>query len=303
VAARLGLAFPARRGADLERGVARAARAAGFRNVGPYLAWLRPQPGDSPAWRRLAGQLTVGESYFFRDAAAHEALSREVLLPLIARRRARGVRRLRLWSAGCSTGEEPYTLAMLLHRLLHDLADWAVTILATDVDPDALETARRGLYRAWSLRETPEWARRRFFRARGRERYELDAEIRRMVALAPLNLSSDAYPSAVTGTGAMDVILCRNVLMYFTPEAQKATVRRLQRALVDGGWLIVGPAEASAELLRPLVPVRFAGTVLHRKGRAAPPPPPPLRPPPNPPNPPPNPPPPLHPPPPACHPP
>jgi len=265
VAERLGLDFSLRRRAELERALLRAARAANAPSAERYLRWLESLPDESPAWRQLASSLTVGETYFFRDGACFQALEREVLPALIDRRRAAGTPRLRLWSAGCASGEEPYSLAILVDRLLRDRADWAVTILATDVDAEGLERARRGVYRRWSLRDTPPAVVDRYFRRRGAESFELDPEIRRMVTFAPLNLAGDGYPSVVTNTGAMDVILCRNVLLYFTPEAQRATAARLRQALVAGGWLAVSPTEASAELLRPLEPVRLQGALLHRK--------------------------------------
>jgi chemotaxis protein methyltransferase CheR len=269
IAARLGLDFREQRQADLERGLARACRASSVPAPKAYLAWLAILPDESPEWRRLASHLTVGETYFFRDHALFEALERQVLPSLIATHRAEGTLRLRLWSAGCATGEEPYSLAILLDRLLPDRPDWALTILATDINTEALEKARRGCYREWSFRETPPWVRDRYFHRHGGETFELDARIRRMVTFAPLNLAEDGYPSVVTNTSAMDLILCRNVLMYFTREAQRAAVVRLRRALVTGGWLVVSPSEASAELFNPLVPVNFPGAILYRKEPAS----------------------------------
>jgi chemotaxis protein methyltransferase CheR len=265
IASRLGLDFSERRQGDLERCVIRACGSAAVSTPEAYLAWLATLPDQNPEWRRLAGYLTVGETYFFRDRVLFAALEQQVLPPLITARRSKGIPRLRLWSAGCATGEEPYSLAILLDRLLPDCSDWAVTILATDITPEALEAARRGCYREWSFRETPEWIRERYFHRRGAETSELDPTIRRMVTVAPLNLVEHGYPNVVTNTSAMDLILCRNVLMYFTREAQRAVVARLQRALVTGGWLVVSPAEASAELFRPpLVPVTFPGAILYR---------------------------------------
>jgi chemotaxis protein methyltransferase CheR len=207
----------------------------------------------------------VGETYFFRDRACFDALRQHVLPALIAARRAEGTLRLRLWSAGCATGEEPYSLAILLDSLLPDRPDWAVTILATDINAAALEVARRGLYREWSFRQSPPEIRGRHFRDRGDETFELNPSIRRMVAFAPLNLAAGVYPDVVTNTTAMDLVVCRNVLMYFTPEAQRAAMARLRRALVSGGWLVVSPVEASAEMLRPLLPVNLTGAILYRK--------------------------------------
>ncbi|MBI4573670.1 MAG: tetratricopeptide repeat protein [candidate division NC10 bacterium] len=265
VADRLGLDFPEARRADLEQGLLRGLRASSLAAPEAYLAWLGALPDGSPEWGRLAGHLTVGETYFFRDRATFEALEQHVLPTLIAIRRAEGVLRLRLWSAGCATGEEPYSLAILLHRLLLDHPDWVLTILATDINPEVLETARRGRYRPWSFRETPAWIRDRYFHSRGPDTFELDAGIRRTVTFAPLNLAEDGYPAVVTNTSAMDLVLCRNVLMYFTQGAQRATVARLRRALVPGGWLVVSPAEGSADLLGPLVPATFPGAIFYRK--------------------------------------
>lgn len=200
IASRLGLDFPERRQADLERGLVRALQTGAISDPEIYLAWLATLPDESPEWRRLAGHLTVGETYFFRDRACFEALEQQVLPSLIAARRADGVLRIRIWSAGCATGEEPYSLAILLDRLLFDLSDWALTILATDINPEALETARRGRYREWAFRETPAWVRDRYFQRRGGETLELDPRIRRMVTFAPLNLAEDGYPNIVTNT-------------------------------------------------------------------------------------------------------
>lgn len=265
IATRLGLDFPENRRRDLEQGFLRAFCASSITQPEQYLNWLTTLPDGSPEWWRLAGHLTVGETYFFRDHSCFEALEQQVLPSIIASRRAEGVLRLRLWSAGCATGEEAYSLAILADRLLPDRSDWVVTILATDINPDALEKAQRAVYREWAFRATPEWLRSLYLRRRGAEAFEVDPTIREMVAFAPLNLAGEGYPSLVTNTGAMDLILCRNVLMYFTPDAQQATVARLQRALVTGGWLVVSPVEASAELLSPLVPVNFPGATAYRK--------------------------------------
>jgi len=265
IARRLGLDFPERREAELERRLIEASRASGAPDAARYVAQLQTLPEDSPEWRQFACHLTVGETYFFRDPGLFSALEKEVLPSLIAHRRNEGIRRLRIWSAGCASGAEPYSLAVLVDRLLPDRSDWSVTILGTDISPQALAAARRGVYREWSLRETAEPIRRRYFAPRRGGDFELVPEIRELVTFAPLNLAEEGYPSLATNTGAMDLILCRNVVMYFTPEAQRATVARLQQSLVEGGWLSVSPAEASAELMRPLAAVDIPGAILFRK--------------------------------------
>lgn len=226
VSERLGLAFPSRRGDDLQQ--AFAARS---------VASLREQPTTGPEWRSLISELTVRESYFFRESGELE----RALSALIAERR--DTRRLALWSAGCASGEEPYTLAMLLAALLPE--PWDITIHATDIDTDALEAARRGIYSDWGLRETPAWARRMYFRPAGQRRFELSRQIREAVTFAPLNLATDGYP------GSLDLIVCRNVLMYFTDAARERTVERLNTSLAPAGRLVLSPLDAPPALGSP----------------------------------------------------
>ncbi len=270
IADRLGLAFEENRQADLERGLRQALGHSPVRPPEQYLAWLATLPDESPEWSRLASSLTVGETYFFRDRSCIDALEQQILPALIAARRSAGFLRLRCWSAGCATGAEPYSLAILLNQLLPDHLKWGLTILATDINPAALELAQLGLYSSWALRETSQQIRDRYFHRRGKDTFELDPAIRQMVTFAPLNLAKDSFPALMTNTSAMDLIVCRNVLMYFTSDVQRATVARLQKALVTEGWLVVSPAETSTELFRPLMAVNLPGAIFYRKSQGAP---------------------------------
>ena len=264
VAHRLGLRFAEDRYAEMDRAFLETAPSSGQRALGTWLAGLASRPLADPAWKRLIVRLTIGETHFWRDHACFEALERHVLPDLIAARRSR--RALRVWSAACSTGEEPYSLAMLLDRRLLDRASWDLTVLATDLNPAALETARRGLYRPWALRDVPALVRERYFRGRGARTFEVDPEIRRMVRFETANLA-ERFPPAAAG-GPMDLILCRNALMYLTPEAARRAVTHFREALAEDGWLVVAPAEASAEAFRPLRPVNFPGAIFFRAGGA-----------------------------------
>ena len=264
VAHRLGLRFAEDRHAEMDRTFLETAPSSGQRALEAWLAGLASRPLADPAWKRLIARLTIGETYFWRDHACFEALERHVLPDLIAARRSR--RALRVWSAACSTGEEPYSLAILLDRLLLDRAAWNLTVLATDLNPAALATARRGLYRPWALREIPTVVRERYFRGRGARGIEVDPEIRRMVRFETANLA-ERFPPALIG-GAMDLIVCRNALMYLTPESARRAVAHLREALAEDGWLVVAPAEASAEAFRPLRPVNFTGAIFFRAGGA-----------------------------------
>lgn len=185
----------------------------------------------------LAQELTVAETYFFRNNDQFRAL-REQVLP--ERVRARVARRcLRILSAGCASGEEAYSIAMSLHGLLPD-PSWEVSILAVDLNPAMIEKARRARYTAWSMRETPATLQERWFRPDGRE-LVLDDAVRAAVSFEERNISVD--DAELWRPGTFDVVFCRNVLMYFTPQSARAAVARITRSLAPGGVLFLGHAE------------------------------------------------------------
>src|ERR1051325_2243437 len=191
---------------------------------------------------QLAAELTVGESFFFRNEHHFRAL-REHIVPAIVQANA-GLRELRIWSAGCATGEEPYSAAILLDQLLTDYGQWQVSILGTDLNLAFLERAREGRYRQWSFRQTDIQQDPRYFCADG-EWFILSPRVREHVRFAYLNLVKDVYPSPLTGTLGLDLIFFRNVAIYLKPEVTKAIIERFQRALRPGGWLLLGEVELS----------------------------------------------------------
>jgi chemotaxis protein methyltransferase CheR len=264
VAANLGLHFPRDRWGDLQRGLVAASRQLDFRDAGSCLDWLTTSPLTRKQIEVLASHLTVGETYFFRDRKTFQLLEEQILPPLIQARRDAN-RRLRIWSAGCATGEEAYSVAILLGRLLPDLASWHVTILATDINPQSLEKARAGIYGPWSFRDGADSILKTHFDSLPGRRFRIAPEVRRLVEFEYLNLAEDAYPSLLTNTNAMDVILCRNVLMYFSFQQARRTVERLHQSLVDDGWLLVSPSEASHLLFSQFSTVAFPDAILYRK--------------------------------------
>jgi chemotaxis protein methyltransferase CheR len=264
VAQTMGLHFPPERLPDLQRGVDAATREIGLENSDWALS-------GSPGQRELdvlATHLTIGETYFFRDDQAMRALAGTVLPELIRRRGA--ARRLRFWSAGCCTGEEPYSLAILLHQVLPDLTGWNVTIRATDINRRFLDKAEVGVYGKWSFRNTPEEIKARYFTPVDKGRFAISPELRRMVTFAQLNLMQDAYASCAIEEGSIDLVLCRNVLMYFTPVQMRRVIAKLGGALVEGGWLAVSPSEVSQSLFGTFTTVNCPGAVLYRKTHASP---------------------------------
>lgn len=216
------------------------ARALGLPSVDAYVSWLSGLVGAvADEWLHLARALTIGESYFFRDLG-QMTLLRTVILPERLAANAAS-RRLRILSAGCSTGEEPYTLALLLDQLGISQS-WDIHIIGADINDQALERARVGRYPEWSLRGVGATERERFFRRHGKE-WEVDPRLRPWVSFRHVNLVSDPLPCSEIGLAEMDLILCRNVFIYFDADNTSRLVRKLTDTLRPGGYLLTGHAE------------------------------------------------------------
>jgi len=269
VAAQLGLHFPRERWRDLERGIRSAAKEFDFQDAGSGIERLLSSPLTKPQIEILASHLTIGETYFLREKQCFQILEERILPELICSRQGIG-RHLRIWSAGCCTGEEPYSIAISLEKFRPVLKNWAVTILATDINPRFLQKASDGVYGEWSFRETMPWIKERYFKPHGGGRWRILPAIKQQVTFSYLNLAEDLYPSLTNSTNAMDVIFCRNVLMYFVPERAKRVIRNFYRSLMDGGWLIVSPSETSQALFSQFATVNFPGVILYRKAGGPP---------------------------------
>jgi len=214
-----------------------------FAGLGAYLAFLEREEDGGRELRGLVSRLTVGETYFFRNQGQFSALRDRILPDIIKRRRGKN-QCLRIWSAGCSTGEEPYSLAILLRELLADIGDWKIHILATDINEEALAAAREGVYRNWSFREVEEHYRHQFFTPEG-DVSRIRPEVQSMVSFRYLNLADDTFPNTATGTDGLDLILCRNVMIYFPPGLCLEITRRFFACLEEQGSLLVGHSEHS----------------------------------------------------------
>lgn len=264
IAARTGLHFPPERRPDLRRALAEVAPEFGFDDGDACAEWLLATSVSGDALRKLATHLTIGETYFFRERPSFDALASHVLPSLIQRKRGDG-RRLRLWSAACSSGEEAYSLAILVQQVLPDWRDWNISILATDINPRFLRKAEAGIYGEWSFRESAPDFRAQYFSPVGDRQFRIRADVRAMVKFAELNLAQDGFPSLATDTNAMDMILCRNLLIYFTPAHARRLIGSLRQALTDDGWLVVSPSECSQALFAGFAPENFPGSILYRK--------------------------------------
>ena len=214
-------------------------------------------PGD--ARDAVLTELTVGETYFFREAQQFDVLRTHILPSLLETRGAMSP--LRVWSAGCASGEEPYTVAMALREL-----GWShpARILGTDVARARLDAARRGRYTRWSLRGVSPARIERWFDKRAAH-FQLDPGILASVQFSALNLVADDYPSAATETMDQDLVLCRNVLIYFDMPTVALIATRLLAALAPNGWLLLGASDPPLSELVPCEVVMTPAGVAYRR--------------------------------------
>ncbi len=214
---------------------------------------------DEDALDDLVGELTVGETYFFREPGQFEFIRREVLSDL--RRRRGSAHVFRVWSAGCATGEEAYSLAMLFER--EGLGE-RTRVLATDISRAALARGQQATYKSWSLRGTGAAAALPYLSRRG-EDHALDDKIRRRVRFEYLNLAQDVYPSLATDTWSMDLILCRNVLIYLDGDTVDRVALRLFQSLAPGGWLIAASSDPPLQDRSPFATVMTNEGLFYRR--------------------------------------
>lgn len=266
---RTGMELAGNRLRDLDRGIQRTLEIGGIADMDHLYERLRDREGGGELLRILMSEVTIGETHFFRNRAQFDALEQRILPDIITRQRKD--RRLRIWSAGCSSGEEPYSLAIAVRRILPDISNWDITILATDIDVNAMAKAERGVYTDWSFREVPEEIESSYFVRKGRQR-EVLPSIRDMVTFEYLNLAEDVYPSLVTRTNSMDLIVCRNVLIYIDDATTKRIADGFYESLTGGGWLVVGPAEPSQAVFHRFAVHNFPRTVIYQRTAATPPP-------------------------------
>ncbi len=267
ITAKTGLVFPKSREAELRHCLLECFRAStDSRSAEVYLQKLESDSLSKRDMRRLIARLTVGETYFFRNRAQFD-LIRYNILPHLVHRRARTTRSLRLWSAGCSTGEEAYSLAILLHEAIPQPEKWNVFLLATDISEDAIRQAEKGEFREWSFRDVDPQVKERYFAKTG-DVYKIHPDIRRMVTFRCLNLVEDTYPLVTTGTNFMDIILCRNVMIYFKGSLNTSITRRFYLSLNNDGCLIIGHAEHTEHIFRGFHKEFAPGAVVYRKKEA-----------------------------------
>jgi chemotaxis protein methyltransferase CheR len=226
----------------LDARLASLARKKGYRGPEDILERLKvDQSGD--ALVELLDQVSTNLTYFFREPAHFEFMSRVLLPEIVARKKAKRESRIRFWSAACSSGEEPYSLAITAHQHLGDHHGFDLKILGTDISTKVLRKGVEGRYSKQEVLKAPTQVVQQYFDRHGDRRetvYEVKPEIKAMVSFKRLNLLLDSYPFS----GRFDLIVCRNVMIYFDTETKKKLLEKFHRYLNDGGYLFTGHAES-----------------------------------------------------------
>lgn len=218
----------------LQRRIATRLRSLGLHSYRQYADHLDREPGE---YRRLLNAMTINVTEFFRDPQVYNSIRETVLPEIISRKSALGRRSIRVWSAGCATGEEPYSVALAVAGALGDSErSFLVSVFGTDIDDAALAIAKKGEYPAAGIERIPEELRVRYVQVEGAT-FRMRPEIASRVRFRRLNLFADEP------VGACDLILCRNVFIYFTREEQDRVLAKFHAALAPGGYLVLGRSE------------------------------------------------------------
>ncbi len=252
---RVGLNFPDHKHESSWTIIQQAMKAEGITELAAYSEFLET---SDRAFEDLAGKLTVGETFFFRDTEQFELIHQEILPYLYQQHPAEPIR---IWSAACSSGEEPYSLAMMVEEM--GFGEHA-EIFASDISREALDRAKTGQYRPWSLRgEYRDWTD-RYLEFDGTH-YSIDPQIKQRVRFGYFNLVEEETPQSKQNSAQWDLILCRNVLIYFDLPTIRRVAMRLYRALKPGGWLLLGAADPPIWDAAPFQTTTSTNGVIYRR--------------------------------------
>lgn len=237
-------------------------RELGLRSFGEYYNYLRYDANRASEMNKLFESMTTNETSFFRNGPQLDVFRDKVLVPLLNELRAKGQKKLRIWSAGCSSGEEPYTLAIILHEVLkQELSSWDIKITANDLSLAMLASARRGLYNDYAVRTTSADMLAKYFTKEG-GLYRIAPAMQRLVSFGQINLSDKMQLAKVERS---HIVFCRNVIIYFDDEMKRSVINAFYDNLLPGGYLLIGHSESLHNISRAFKPEHYAGSIVYRK--------------------------------------
>ncbi|MFH1135609.1 MAG: protein-glutamate O-methyltransferase CheR [Pseudomonadota bacterium] len=240
-----GLRYETKKMYFLSKRIEKRATTLGLATLEDYVKILKYSDPRGQELQSLIELLTVNETYFFRDFRQLTAFAEHCLEEVAQKKRIARKKRIRIWSAGCSTGEEPYTLGIILREMLEDFSEWDITILATDIDRNVVNTAKKRCYSKTSLRDVPSEYLRRYFMPGSNGDYKLCADFSPMINFEYLNLMDK---TALRQHQGFDFIFCRNVLIYFDEVSRKQVVDHFYMALNPGGFVFLGSSESVGQI-------------------------------------------------------
>jgi chemotaxis protein methyltransferase CheR len=259
---RLGLYFEDSKVYFIQKRIEKRMETLGMESFADYGFLLRFSDKEGKELQALANLVTTNETYMFREFEQLQAFADHCLPMILKSREAANDRRLRIWSAGCSSGEEPYTLAIILQEVMHDFAAWDIKIKATDIDEVRLEMARRAVYEERAVHEVPaEYFDRHIVRLPAGF-FAIKPETAKLVEIEHLNLNDRL---AMRGMRQYDFIFCRNVLIYFDDASRKAVVDHFYNALRPGGFIFLGHSESVGRISTSFKLLRLGQHLVYRK--------------------------------------
>jgi len=246
----------------LENRLANRLKLLNLKNFGEYYHYLQYDTNKKGELSKLFEVITTNETSFYRNPPQLKVFQENILTDVINDLRKKGDKRLRIWSAGCSTGEEPYTLAIIVAEVLKgELASWDVRITASDLSERVLEAARKGVYNEYTLRTTPKELLPRYFDKDG-ENFRIKPELKRLISYGQLNLSDRV---ALKRVERSQLVFCRNVIIYFDDEMKKKVIGAFYDNLQPGGYLLIGHSESLHNITRSFKPIHYPGAIMYKK--------------------------------------
>ena len=247
----------------LADGCGRRMKQVAVRTPRDYWDYLTANPSRDGELRQLLNEITIGETYLFRSPPQLDALRKVILPEIVAEKTKQITKRLRIWSAGCSTGEESYTLAMtMLEENDRLLKGWTVEILATDLNDRSVETAKAGIYGDYALRSTTDYFKRKYFVPLDDKKLQARPEVKKLITFNRVNLQDDSKMLFMKG---MDIIFCCNVLIYFDGPSKSKVISHFFTNLNFGGYFFLGTSESLVKLNQQFHLVHFPGTIAYWK--------------------------------------
>ncbi len=233
-----------------------------LKSYSEYYKFLRFDPSRRTELNRLFEVVTTNETSYYRNPPQLRVFQEKILTQAIEECRKLGRKRLRIWSAGCSTGEEPYTIGIILHEVLkQEINSWDIKISATDLSEAVLAAAKKGIYSEYTLRTTPKPLVSKYFTQKDKT-YVISPIVKKLVAFSQVNLNDRMQLSRVEKS---HIVFCRNVIIYFDDDMKKRVINAFYDNLMPKGALLIGHSESLHNISRAFVPEHYTGIIVYRK--------------------------------------